>query len=568
LIGLGLGGIFRSPLSKLPFLGTGSGAPAGDKTSIAVLPFDSLTADEGNSYFADGVQEAILTNLANVSALKVISRGSVAGYRGKEKNEREIGRTLGVSYVLEGSVQKAGDRVRVHAQLIDTRTQTEVWAQQYDRKVDDLFVVESDLAQAIASQLSGQLTAGEKAAIENRPTKDMLAYDLYLRARESFYQSNNQNALRLLEQAIARDPQFAVAYCLSAEVQLCMYRYSEDMSPERLAKAKEAAETALRIAPKLPRSHLAKAQYYYYGLHDYEQTLRELNAAPSSSADKAEFANLAALTERRVGRWKDAIRDGETAVELDPQNPFAINELVESYLAVRRFNDAERLADKGIKSAITQTGYLWRLRSEALVGLGKLAEARAVLEKSPPGMGILYQHVWAAVMMRDFARASQLLSNAPSADKESYIHPFFNGMAARAEGDAVRAQSSFQLAHDRMIKKLAEHPADAELVSNLSVADAGLGHKEEALRGARRAIELCPMSRDVVEAPGYQTMLALVYAWTGEHDAALTELEKAVRVPRGPSYGDLRFSPFWDELRANARFEALLTQAVLPPVYN
>ena len=313
---------------------------------------------------------------------------------------------------------------------------------------------------------------------------------------------------------------------------------------------------------------MAKAQYYYYGLHDYEQTLGELNAAPSSSADKAEFANLAALTERRIGRWKDAIRDGETAVELDPQNPFAINELVESYLAVRRFNDAERLADKGIKSAITQTGYLWRLKSEALVGLGKLAEARAVLEKSPPGMGILYQHIWAAVLMRDFARASQLLSNAPMADRESYTQPFFDGMAARAEGDAVRAQSSFQLARARMMKKLAEHPDDAELVSNLSVADAGLGHKEEALRGARRAIELCPMSRDVVEAPNYLAMLAAVYAWTGEHDAALTELEKVVRLPRGPSNSDLRFSPFWDELRTNARFEALLTKAALPPVYN
>jgi TolB-like protein/Flp pilus assembly protein TadD len=568
LIGLGLGTVFRSQLSKLPFLGIGSGGSAGDKTSIAVLPFDSLTADEANRYFADGVQEAILTNLANVSALKVISRGSVAGYRGKEKNEREIGRTLGVSYVLEGSVQKAGDRIRVHAQLIDTRTQSEVWAQQYDRKVDDLFVVESELAQAIASQLRGQLSPDEKAAIENRPTKDMLAYDLYLRARESFFQSNNQNALRLLGQAIGRDSQFALAYCLSAEVQLCMYRYNEDTTPERLAQAKEAAETALRLAPKLPRSHLAKAQYYYYGLHDYEQTLRELNAAPSSSVDKAEFANLAALTERRVGRWKDAIRDGETAVELDPQNPFAINELVESYLAVRRFSDAERLADKGIKAAITQTGYLWRLKAEALVGVGKLAEARAVLEQSPPGMGVVYQHIWAAVMMRDFAHSSQLLSNCPIAEKESYVHPFFDGMAARAEGDAVRAQSSFQLARDRMIKKLAERPEDTELISNLSVAEAGLGQKEEALRGARRAIELCPMSRDVVEAPNYMTMLALVYTWTGEHDAALTELEKVVRLPRGPSYGDLRFSPFWDELRANARFEEILTQAVLPPVYN
>jgi tetratricopeptide (TPR) repeat protein len=347
-----------------------------------------------------------------------------------------------------------------------------------------------------------------------------------------------------------------------------MYRYKEDTTPERLAKAKEASETALRLAPKLPQSHLAKAQYYYYGLHDYERTQRELNAAPSSSADKAQFANLAALTERRLGRWKDAIRDGETAVELDPQNPFAVNELVESYLAVRRFGDAEQLADKGIKAVVSQTGYLWGLKSQALTDQGKVEEARAVLENSPLDMMRLDRLVLATMLTRDFAHVSQLLSNAPIAEKEGYVLPFFDGMAARAEGDAVRARSSFQLARDRMIKKLVVLPDDPELVSNLSVADAGLGHKEDALREARRAIELCPMSRDAVEAPNYQTMLALVYAWTGEHDAALTELEKVVSLPRGPSYGELRFNPFWDDLRKNARFEALLTQAALPPVYN
>jgi tetratricopeptide (TPR) repeat protein len=313
---------------------------------------------------------------------------------------------------------------------------------------------------------------------------------------------------------------------------------------------------------------LTKAQYYYYGLHDYERTQRELDAAPSSSGDKAQFANLAALTERRLGRWKDAIRDGEMAVEFDPQNPFAINELVESYLAVRRFADAEQLADKGIKEVVSQTGYLWGLKSQALIDLGKIDEARAVLENSPPDMARLYRLVTAATLARDFGRVSQLVANAPAAEKEGYALPFFDGMAARAEGDAVRAQSSFQLARDRMIKKLAVQPDNAELVSNLSVAEAGLGHKEDALREAKRAIELCPISCDAVDAPNYRTMLALVYTWTGDHDAALTELEKVVSVPRGPSYGELRFNPFWDELRTNARFQALMTQAALPPVYN
>jgi len=566
------GSRMRSGLKQLgmqaPAASPGLGNASLSEKSIAVLPFDIFNNDTDNAYFADGVQEAIITDLANVAALKVISRGSVAPYRGKAKNERELGQTLGVSYVVEGSVQKAGDRVRVNAQLIDARTMTEVWAQQYDRKLDDLFGVESDLAQAIVSQLKGKLSPDEKAAIENRPTKDMLAYDLYLRARESFFQSNCQNAVHLLEQAIARDPQFALAYCSLAEVQLYMYRFNKDTTPGRLDHANEAAETALKLAPKLPQSHLAKAQYYYYGLHDYERTERELATAPSSGTDNAKFVDLAALTERRLGHWKAAIRDGEKAVELDPQSPFIINELVESYISVRRFTDAERLADKGIKAMVTQSGYLWGLKSQALLGMGRIKEAGAVLENSPADMSHLYRSVMVAMFAGDFPRAFQLLANATPLEKESDTVPFFDGIVARAQHNAARARSSFQLARDRMTMKLREHPDDAELISNLSVADAGLGLKENALHEARRAIELCPLSRDAVDAPGYQTMLALVYAWTGEHDAALTQLEKIVRMPRGPDYGELRFNPWWDEIRTDPRFDTLLSQAALPPVYE
>jgi serine/threonine protein kinase/Flp pilus assembly protein TadD len=561
----------RSGLRQVqaPAVSSGLGnAQSLSEKSIAVLPFDIFNNETENAYFADGVQEAIITDLANVAALKVISRGSVASYRGKAKNERELGRTLDVSYVVEGSVQKAGDRVRVNAQLIDARTLTEVWAQQYDRKLDDLFTVESDLAQAIVSQLKGKLSPDEKAAIENRPTKDMLAYDLYLRARESFFQSNCPNAVHLLEQAIARDPQFAFAYCSLAEVQLYMYRFDKDTTPGRLDRANAAAETALRLAPRLPESHLAKAQYYYYGLHDYQRTQRELAAAPSPRADNAKFVDLAALTERRLGHWKDAIRDGEKAVELDPQNPFIINELVESYTSVRRFTDAERLADRGIKAMVTQNGYLWGLKSQALLGMGRIKEASALLENSPGGMTHLYRSVLVAMFARDFARAFQLLENATPVEKESDTVPFFDGIVARAQHNIARARSSFQLARDRMVMKLREHPDDAELISNLSVADAGLGFKENALREAKRAIELCPLSHDAVEAPNYETMLALVYAWIGERDAALTQLEKIVSLPRGPDFGELRFNPWWDEIRNDPRFDRLLSQATLPPVYE
>jgi eukaryotic-like serine/threonine-protein kinase len=568
LIGLGLGLVVRSHLNENPVVRARGDSQLTDKTSIAVLPFDSLTTDKENSYFADGVQEDILTNLASVGALKVISRGSVAEYRGKQKNERELGRRLGVSYLLEGSVQKTRDRVRVDAQLIDTRTATAVWARQYDRKLDDLFDVESDVAQAIVSQLKGKLSAGEKAAIGNGPTRDMLAYDLYLRARESFFQNNCANSIHLLEQVISRDPQFALAYCLLAEAHLYMYRFNDDRTLGRLDQAKQAAETALRLAPKLPQSHLAKAQFYYYGLHDYERGLAELQTARSFGGEQAEFADLRALIERRLGHWNEAIRDAERAAELDPQNPFVISELVESYLAVRRFSDADRAAGKAIKDAVTRGGSLWTLRTEAMLSTGRIDEARIVIESSPEDATRFDELIWVALYARDFARASQLVKAVGPTEKESFDAAFFDGAIGRAQGDVSRARSAFQLARERVLVKLGERPNDPELLSNLSLADAGLGRKASALQEARRAIELCPVSHDAVDGATYETALAMVYAWIGERDAAMTELEKVVKLPRGPNWGELRFSPLWDDVRTDTRFDSLLTQAALPPVYN
>jgi serine/threonine protein kinase/tetratricopeptide (TPR) repeat protein len=535
--------------------------------SIAVLPFDTFNNDQASDYFSDGVQEAILTSLANVNDLKVISRASVANYRGKPRNEREIGRNLGVSYVLEGSVQKDGDRVRVNTHLIDARTLTEVWAQQYDRKFDDLLAVESDLAQAIASQLQAKLSPAEKAVMEIPPTTDMVAYDLYLRGRESFFQNNCENALDLLQQAIVRDPQFLLARFSLAQVELFLYRYN-DHTPQRLSQAQEAVETALRLAPNLPQSHLAKAQYSYYCLRDYEQALRELKTLRSTGADAAQFYDLAALAERRLGHWKDAVRDGEKAVELDPRNPFVVGELLNSYIAVRRFNDAIQLADKAIGAMATQDAYILSLKSQALLNMGQIQDAVAVLENSPAGIPNLYQTATFELFARNFSRASEVLGNASLAEKESYTIPLLHGTLARAQHDATRAKSFFQIAHDRLTLKLRERADDPELISSLAVADAALGLKQEALDYAKRAGELCAISRDAVDGPTYRLVLAQVYAWTGQVDEALAELANIVKVPQGPSYGELRFNPAWDEIHADPRFETLLTDATRPPLLD
>jgi eukaryotic-like serine/threonine-protein kinase len=554
-------------LQEVPSVSQHSAGQSIPEKSIAVLPFDNFSADKENSYFVDGFQNDILTDLAKVTDLKVISRNSVAAFRGRAEKAREIGHVLGVSYVLEGSVQKSGDRIRVNAQLINARTEAEVWAEQYDRKVDDLFIIQSELAQAIVSQLKATLLANEKAAIENRPTKDMLAYDLYLRARESFFQSNYRKTIQLLEAAIARDPQFALAYCLMTEAHLYTYRFGDDMTPSRLVKAKEAAETSLRLAPDLAESHLAKAQYYYYGMRDYEEAQRELKTTAPSPDGRAKFIDLTALTERRLGHWKNAIRNGEKAAELDPQNPFTANELVESYIAVRRFTEAEQLADKAISLMAPQNGYLWRLKSESLLGRGRTDEARAVLEDAPLNTEArTYRLAKVAMFARDFTKAAQLLATVPPPEGENYDIPFLDGIVARAQGDGERERSSFLLARTRLAAKLLAQPNDPELLSNLALTDAGLGRKEDALREGRQAVQLVPVSRDAVDGPAYATTLAKVYVWSGEHDAALGQLAAIVKLPQGPSYGELRFDPAWDEIRTKPRFEKIMSQAAQAPV--
>jgi serine/threonine protein kinase len=532
--------------------------------SIAVLPFVSFNSDGDNGYFLDGVQDNIITDLGKVADLKVIGRSSVAGYRGVTKDAREIGRALGVAYVLEGSAQKSGDRIRLNARLIDSRTNAQVWAQRYDKNEGDLFLLESELAQEIASQLKAALSPNEKAAIERQPTRDMAAYDLYLRAREAFFQYDCSKTIELLEAAVARDSRFALAYCLLAEAHLYTYRFMEmPPSQKRLAAAKEAADTATRLAPDLSDSHLAQAQYYYYGLRDFKSAQKELESTPFPS-DRARFLDLAALTERRLGRWKDSIRDAEKAVELDPHNPFVTNELLESYLAVRRFADAGQFADRAITRLPPKSDALWGYKADALLGLGKLDEARAVLEQRPvrTNDGDVRRAQF-ATFAKDFSKASSIVTSLPPEARY-----FLEGMIALGQGEEAKAKSSFQNARAYFEKQLIEHPNDPALLSALSVADAGAGRKEDALREARWVVELVPVSRDAVDGMRWANELAQICAWVGESEAALDLLSDLVKLPGGPNYGELRFDPVWERIRTAPRFQEIMAQAARPLEYE
>jgi tetratricopeptide (TPR) repeat protein len=316
-----------------------------------------------------------------VGDLKVISRSGVAPYRGKKRNVKQIGRDLDVANVLEGSVQISGDRVRINAQLIDTQTDSQIWAEQYDRKLEDIFALQSELAQTIAGQLKATLSTGEKAEMWRHPTQDLRAYDLYLRARAAFRgeggpmsRANWNVAVDLLNKAIARDPKFTLAYCLLNEVYVLKYRFGEDHSPQHLAAAKDAAEIALRLEPNREEARLALARYYYHGLSDYRRTEQELSSIPSAAPHEVEFFTLASLVERRLGRFEAAIRNGEKAVELDPQNGLLATNLVQTYSGLRRFSDSERVANAAIARLRGAKPRLLVVKNEAALGMGNVKE--------------------------------------------------------------------------------------------------------------------------------------------------------------------------------------------------
>lgn len=539
--------------------------------SIAVLPFDAFAANEANSYFADGVQDDILTDLAQAADLKVISRTGVAPFRKAPRDIREIGRKLGVAYVLEGSVRKLGDRVRVNAQLIDTRSDAQVWAEQYDRKVDDLFALQSDLAQAIVAQLKGKLSAREKAAIESRPTSDVEAYDLYLQARELFRSYRYKDTIDLLDRAVARDPGFALAHCLLTYAHLYLYRFGDDRSATHLEKAEGAAETALRLAPHLPEAHLAKAQYYYNGVRDYEKALSELAAASPSPAGRARFFDLAALAERRLGRWKEALRDGEKALELDPHDPFIAIEVIQTYSYLRRYEEAEKLAHRASKLITTRDAPFVALEVESVLAQGDLARAKAMLEAAPGDAGGLHlTSAQVAIYMRDFAKATQEIEAArkwlmlPGA----WTPDLMAGTVARFQGDTASAQASFEKALGILEPLAKKHPDDASTLSDLAFAYAGLGRKDDALRVSQEYVQLVPSWRDGAEGPSYATMQAQIQAWVGDKEAAMQQLSGLVRQTGGPSYGALKFDPAWDSVRDDPRFAALVAQAAKPIELN
>ncbi len=554
---------------------------AAPEKSIAVLPFENLSEEKENAFFADGVQDEILTDLAKIADLKVISRTSVMQYKnGISRNLREIGEQLGVAHVLEGSVQRTGGRVRVSAQLIDARTDAHLWAEHYDRPLDDVFAIQSEVAQAIADQLNAKLSPAEKAAIKERPTGDLVAYDLYLRAEAlraatSFNARLKENLLeatRLLEQAIARDPTFFLAYCRLAEAHDLIYFFGSDHTPARLALASTAIQTALRLRPGSGEAHLTLAAHLYRGYGDYEHALDELTLAQRALPNDPLVFELTGFIARRQGRWEESTTDLKRALELDPRNLFFLQQLSFTYDWQHRYRDLASVLDRALK--LVPSDPETRV-ARALIDFAERADARPVhatietiiAEDPAAATNIADRWFYIALCERDNFGISRALAVIPpeGISQGSIWSPraYFEAVAARARGDATVARAAFTVARAEVEKTTHDQPDYAQGLIILGLIDAGLGRKDDAIREGRRAIELVPVSKDAIDGADFILNLAVIYAWTGEKDLALEQLNKVSKLPYAPSYGDLRLSPEWDPLRGDPRFEKIV-QSLAP----
>ena len=554
--------------------------------SLAVLPFENLSRDPDNAFFADGVQDEVLTDLARVADLKVISRTSVMHYQsGVTRNLREIGQQLGVAHVVEGSVQRAGNRVRVNAQLIDARTDAHLWAQTYDRDLADVFAIQSEIAKTIADQLQAKLSPAEKKAIERPPTSDIPAFDLYTRGRNlilrtgsisAIERANTLQGIDLLNQAVARDPSFFDAYCQLAWAHDGLYMLGLDHTSARLALADAAVEAASRLRPDAGETHLARAQNLYQGYHDYNGALGELELARQTVPNDWRVFLWTGLIQRRQGRWKECIRNSESAISLDPRNFFALEQTAGSYECLRRYVEEKATHDRVL--AFEPSDTLTKV-ARALVDLNSKAETRSLhqvidsIRAANPDEIPSIADTWllCALAERDAAAAKHALTtlgenpaNLASTDNARFNRLFLEGVVARTMNDDGQARSAFTAARTEQEKIVQAQPNYALPRGVLGLIDAGLGRKEEALREGRRAVELLPPQRDALDGSATVKYLAMIAAWVGDKDLACEQLAMAVRIPSGLSYGQLKLLPFWDALRGDPRFEKLAEEVKQP----
>lgn len=552
-------------------------APLSAQKSVAVLPFKNLGADEQNAFLADGVQGDILTVLSKVADLKVISRTSVNSYTaGAPRNLREIAETLGVAFVVEGSVWQAGQHVRINAQLTDARSGATAWAQTYERELSDVFAIQSEIVQRILSQLRVNLSAKERSAIAERATRDLAAYGLFVRAKAllgtiSLNAQINEKlheAINLLEQAIRRDPDFYLAYCDLSAAHDYLYFFGLDHTPARLAAADAALTAVVRLRPDAGETHLARANFLYRCYLDFDQARAELALAQHALPNNSEIFELIGYIDRRQGLWNESARSLQRALELDPRNFFMLQQIALSYQEFRQFAAMAAALDRALR--LIPRDRDTRV-TRALVDLEWKADPRpmhdviaAILAEDPTAApDLAAQWFYLTLCERDPAATARALVAMPASGTAvdlNFPRAWCEGLAARARGDAAAAQTAFLAARAEVAKSVAEQADYGPGFTVLGLIDAALGRKEDALREGRHAVELLPITKDSIDGAEVMKYLGVIYAWCDEKDLALEQIAATLRIPSTLSYGNLKLHPYWDPLRDDPRFQKIVAQ--------
>ncbi|HEY2143967.1 MAG TPA: hypothetical protein VGH06_06400 [Candidatus Udaeobacter sp.] len=535
--------------------------------SIAVLPFENLSDEKENAYFADGIQDDVLTNLSKVGDLKVISRTSVMPYRGKASNVREIGKALGVATILEGSVRRVGNRVRVNVQLINADTDEHVWAEDYDRDLTDVFAIQTDLAQKIVSELQAKLSPAEKAQIERRPTQNGEAYLAFVQAHDLFtrsdkFRGDTEKAEQLFEKATKLDPSFAEAFAGLAWIEDWMYHFFDPTSV-RKEKARVAAEEALRLQPNLPEAHLALGFYHYYCERDYQTALNEFAIAKLSLPNSAEVYMAIGAIERRQGKWAQSTANLEKAASLSPKDSFILVNLADNYRANKNFETADKVFDRAIEAAPNSLSPRVEKAMLAIDWKGDLSMMERALAQAPSGTDpeglVTFGRVQLLMLQRKFPEALAVLQQSPQAvHHDDKPREYLEGAIYTFSNDKEKARSAFGRARSIAEGAVRESPDDASRHVTLGLILAGLDQKETAIAEGKRAVELLPESQDAFDGPNTTLGLAKIYTWTGQPSQAFQLLEHSLNSPNGVTVPSLKLDPIWDPLRSDPRFQALI----------
>jgi TolB-like protein/Tfp pilus assembly protein PilF len=546
--------------------------------SVAVLPFENLSSDKENAFFAQGIQDEIITTLSRISGLRVISRTSTAHYSSAPENLSEIARQLRVSNVLEGSVQKVGDRVHINVQLIQADNDAHLWAQSYNRELTDIFGVEAEVAKSIADSLQATLSPQEKARVEAKPTTNADAYVLYLRARD--YQTRPDNllqdfrsAMNLYDQAIKMDPNFALAHARLSAVMSMIYHWFEPTQEVKQSARREADES-LRLQPDLGEGHLALGLYFYYEENNYEEALRELNLAAKALPNDGDVGLYIAAVQRRQGHFAEAIAAYQKAEAIDPRNSVTLYDAAQTYFAIRDWPNAVKGMDRVLALAPDSPNVKIQRAYMEFFWKGSTTPIKAVLESFAPNLdpdGIVTFSRWdVALMDRDPDAAERALT---SARLENFVAPtgvplpksYLAGCVALIRNDAVRAQQEFETARPMLEQVVMKSPQDGIRHAQLGFLYALMGRKDDGLREGQRGAELTSVSKDIINAGTVQGFLALIYARNGDADHAIQLLERLLTTPFAVNYcddsitlSDLRQRWEWDPLRNDPRFQKIL----------